>query len=273
MAAVNVSNFWEFYDAITNAPDGGIYEVNCPENAIWDMNEIDPTGSISDINLRYGAYIHGNGTTLKNYHGSINKQNTGSTREENFDHFHFENMLATGESAFSRCNFSQCKISVQCGVNTRYLADYAVFLQCSINVDAQASTFRIIDVSAGTYTLSWYCQYCRIEVNAPNVTGAFPTVEADYRPGEELFCELIYHVPSAAGLQTGYQKNCTIRGEMASVTSITFRGSDQTVICSDSMDSLDIETIAEENRKWLVTDAQLRDIDYLHSIGFVIGSE
>lgn len=270
MAAVNVSDFWEFYDAITNAPDGGIYEVNCPENAVWDMNEIDPMGSISGINLRYGAYIHGNGTTLKNFHGYIHKENTGSTREENFDNFHFENMLATTE-AFSRCNFTACKISVQCGADIEWLASYAVFLQCSIYVDAQAAAFRIIDVSTATYTLSWYCKYCRIEINAPNVSGIFPSLGTYTKPEPDLFCELIYNVPTASELQTGYQENCTIRGEMTSITDVYFRGSAQSVICMESMDNLDIETIAVENRKWLVTDAQLRDIDYLHSVGFIIG--
>lgn len=268
MAEYNVTSFSEFYNAFVNASRDDV--INCPENAVWDMNELDPTGSITSIWSYNGFYIHGNGTTLKNFHGRFENW---SNRKFQFDNFHIENMLATSYP-FMKSSFSQCKISVQCGVNVEYLGDDAIFSQCSLNIDAQASAFRLIDASI--YGGDDSCQYCRIEITAPNVTGTFPTWYNEYhKPEPDRYCEMIYHTPNASALQVGYQTSCTIRGEMTGVTSILFPEgiSDQSVICMDSMDNLDIETIAEEQRKWLVTDAQLRDIEYLHSIGFVIGSE
>lgn len=76
MATYNVTGFSEFYTAITTCASEDV--INCPENAIWDMNEIDPTGSIGRIYMYYGSYVHGNGTTLKNFHGYFEKANIGT---------------------------------------------------------------------------------------------------------------------------------------------------------------------------------------------------
>lgn len=268
MAEYTVATFSEFLEACADTSWGNA--INLPEDAIWDMNELDPYGSITEITVgSKRATIHGNNTVIKNFHGRCLMPNSVDAGWERaiFEGLHFENMLSTDEFAFKMIELHQCKVSVQLGVNVPIFGKATRLLQSSINIDSQHSSLQIIQRKFSSSDYMNQADYCRFSISASNVSGSIFSERND-----DVYnsCEFIMNAPNASDLKLTEVHNSTVRGELGSVTTISDFG-DGNVICFDDMDSLDIGTIDPSKRNWLVTDEQLRDINDLHSVGFIIG--
>lgn len=85
--------------------------IKCPENAVWEMNDVLPGGIVSVINT-YAAHVNGNGTTIRNLYFAnsyIYGRRTAGTWWYNLN---FENILLESSYGFNSlarfrgCNFS-----------------------------------------------------------------------------------------------------------------------------------------------------------------------
>lgn len=279
------------------------FDIICPENAVWDFNALDPLGRITNFQIAEKAHIQGRGTTIKNYNGSV------STRWYHVGHpkanrpftekLHFQDMFATKAIPFDDQKFSECKFSVQLGKNIRYIFSGGVVERCSVNADVQGTKFCPMFSSVNVSPGHNYMKYCRIKVTAPNADDAIPSwsAEGNDLPGEILSSELIYNAPNATGLKLTRTYDCTVRGDlthMGSAYCILQPGDANAVCIPASASSLeymynDIQfmwqhkdenyggkgveyfELCTEIYRCIVTDSQLKDISYLHSIGFGIG--
>lgn len=259
MATVNVSTFNEFYTAVQVSGD----TVVCPEGAVWDMNEIDPLNTITSLSIK--ADVSGNGTTIKNFHG--NDISISSNRT--IDQLHMDNFYLTSNKSFNAPNNSfayitRSKISCQLGMNVETFLANVIPTQCAINVAFQKSGENDIRWS---YTNSPHVgRYNRIKANCPNAT-ILNDAKWDISDSE-----IIIDAPLATRIYRLYLYNCTIRGNLQSLTSsaASSAASNFNVITGVS-DSF--PTYAESGVLVKVTDAQMRDAAYLQSIGFQIGSD
>ena len=95
MATVNVSNWAEFVSAIQVAGD----TVVCPENAVWDMNEILPYGLDSAYTATC-AKIEGRGTTIKNLHAAQGFILFSGNDTLQSDKLHVENFIVDSGGLF-----------------------------------------------------------------------------------------------------------------------------------------------------------------------------
>lgn len=259
MATVNVSTFNEFYAAVQVSGD----TVVCPEGAVWDMNEIDPLNTITSLSIK--TDITGNGTTIKNFRG--NDIYISSSRT--IDQLHLENFFFNSNKPIYTSNNSysyitKSRISCQLGTNVEVFLANVIPTQCSIYVSFQKSGEN--DIRSSYTTSGPTGRYNRIKANCPNAT---ILNDAKWAISDS---EIIIDAPLATRLYRNYLYNCTIRGNLQSLTSsaASSAASNFNVITGVS-DSF--PTYAESGVLVKVTDAQMRDAAYLQSIGFQIGSD
>lgn len=251
MATVHVTTFQDFVTASAVAGD----TVVCPDGAVWDMNEIDPLNTVTAITVR--ANVTGNNTAIQHYRGRVDC-NGGIT----LNALHLLDCLYDGTrflgndgtTASSVLYAENCRFSCSIGTASRYFSDNVRFLRCAMTIDAAAANnLRIFGL---TYDRS---RYCKIKINAPNAVRPGDTANWKFDDSE-----FIVDAPLAVYMN-GSCGRCTFRGEMPHVSSTdTVFSSNFSVIVAPEY------TTTTGNFK-AVTDAQLRDANYLASIGFVIG--
>lgn len=258
-------------------------EIILPEEAEWDWAEEYGT---NDYFLYVKCNIKGNNTIIRNFHGAIIVSKYGNTTPK-ITALHFLDAFYGGTSVdvggitirmfIYNGTFSLCKLSVQMPINCGIFSRGATFSRCSLNVDfMKQGSVRILQTRYPA-TLAAKAEFCRIKINAQNATGwIFDPEHGDIVDGYRYYCcELIVDAPQADGL--GMRKSmfdsCTVRGQMPNVEEIGSGFGISTVICKEGMPKLNISSLYDYQKKWFVTDSQMRDPEYLHGIGFWIGSE
>lgn len=261
MATVNVSTFNEFYTAVQVSGD----TVVCPEGAVWDMNEIDPLSEIQSISVN--SDVVGNGTTIKNFRGN----GIVITTYRTIDQLHMENFYFGSNKSIdtdykeAHAYITRSRISAQLGMNVEVFLSNVIPTQCAINVAFQKSgenDIRWSYADGGIIT----GRYNRIKASCPNATilndGRWHISDS----------EIIIDAPLATRIYRNNLTNCTIRGNLQSLTSSAASSAarDFNVITGVSES---FPTYAEGGILVKVSDAQMRDAAYLQSIGFQIGSD
>lgn len=229
------------------------------------MNEIDPLNEIQRISVK--SDVVGNGTTIKNFRGNDIVINAYRT----IDQLHMENFYLGSNKSIctndknTHAYITRSRISCQLGMDVVTFLANVIPTQCSINVAFQKSGENCIRWSyadGGIIT----GRYNRIKANCPNATilndGRWHISDS----------ELIIDAPLATRIYRNNLTNCTIRGNLQSLTSsaASSAASNFNVITGVS-DSF--PTYAEFGILVKVSDAQMRDAEYLQSIGFQIGSD
>ena len=265
MASVTVETWEEFLEAVQVAGD----TVLCPSQAVWDMNEIAPEG-VTSLPRIWCSSIQGNGTTIKNLNTSDYFEVFHSSEIFYADSLHFENFIAEGGALFlcskstrgKNAVFSNCKFSGLCGTGTRGVLrpgtgtqgnDYggADALRCSFLVDAQTSS--------GFWACSESAKYCRFQIAVPNGVFTMPkTLE---------WCYVRADTPLQQGICPAGSLACVFDGEMQNVT----QAQEPSHTFISVFNKTSIPNLTESEYLKGVTDAQLRNADYLYSIGFPIG--
>ena len=262
MATVSVTTWAEFLTAIAVSGD----TVELPENAVWDMNEIEPLGHLEDI-LVACRYIIGNGTRIRNLHlfGHFNFTDNKCDISTLF----LSDFIGSGSptyKAFFHGNvfFHNCGISGLLGNGYDYLTLFTVnyagyaFERCSINIESSSSSFLTLFGGSDGYI------YCRFEVHAANTL---------YQPTASpcRFCECIFYMPNSAWITTAYFSGCTVRGDMQTAQEVDWIGDwwgDNSVYAVNSFHPnfsprYPANFIA-------VTDEQMKTPAYLRNLGFPI---
>ena len=264
MADITVSTFGEFLAA--GAEPAGTYDnIICPEDAVWDMNEIDPDNTIQSF--RINANVTGNNTELRNYRGGVVVKNGKTVSNFNFINM-FSAVTATYAGAFasagsqSVCAFYQCKFSLTLGSEASCAFYNVVLTRCSVNIACQRSGgVQIFD--RYTWNLG-SSRYNREKIEAPNMTA-----NASSR-WEFEDSEIIIDAPFLTKINASMTA-CTIRGNLDSCTGADWQTSNSFSVLNSTSAPNYVYNSGYAIK--LVTDAQMRDISYLNSIGFRIGSE
>lgn len=265
MADITVTTFAEFRTAAEQA--AGTYgTIICPEDAVWDLNVLDPENNIQ--NLSINANVQGNGTSILHFKGGkINIYQNKTVSNMNFLDC-FSNAYGT-YSAFIECDRNsahdiwaklyQCRVSCQLGYSAIRATKNIQRERCSFNLSFQhpygIHVFGATDQNKAS-------RYNRVKVEAPNATG----ITDGY--WVEQFSEFIIDMPQGDTINNSLT-SCTIRGNLQNVTKTTFSSSNPISVMTGAPNF----SWSSGGRIKPVTDAQMRDIAYLQEIGFAIGSE
>ena len=271
MAEVHVTSWTEFLQAIQVSGD----DVNCPDGAVWDMNELAPDGFIGTIRFDC-ANVYGHNCTIKNlkYDGSIYFHSGFGEMSD----FHWENILSnTGSSNYffiregtvsSASDLSQmtlCKISgfftkTTAGTQAIWPVKGFKLYRCGVNVESPCEAFGL------PYTM----EYTNFLAQLPNAYRIYPGSGGTLKSDSLLsFCNCVIVAP-----------NCTIDGSTGNAIGSVFRGRKERLTafqhnCGSAYMNLycttDMDAITNSKGVTGVTEAQLRDAAYLQSIGFPIG--
>lgn len=259
MATVQVNSLEEFVAAIAVAGD----TVVCPEGADWDANDTYPDGYSGDI--PWNASVRGNGTTIRNLH-IYGFFSANSSSFPKIYSLHIKDLIgsrSTGTSLNAGLfdgNFYLEDSALSAVLNSSYFriirpgSDAAIAKRCAFTVDASGS-FQ------GFYLGSVW--YTRCEIHAPNASQSFSFATRFYQS------ELAIYAPNMDEIDSYRYQGCIIHGEMANVRdSSSNRGNgDITLFSTDGMPNF---VPYDPTHFKGVTDAQLRDPEYLRSIGFPI---
>lgn len=256
---------WEEFLRCTTADS--VYTELPTGGGTFDMNDYYPEGIPSTIPLR--GFINGNGWTIKNasYHGNsaafLMSRNASSGQIRNL---HFKNfeisavssatafLIDTPYGSFSGRVFEQCQFSGRLSENAfmSHCGQSSEQYRCSYNIEITGDT--AIDTS---YSYMSILKYCRININSfggnyriamsPNnsyITGSLGTLWFARQVGDACKDSVI-----DATFTVCYQEPGT--PDMMLINTDKYSGA----IPSGCVG---------------VTTAQLKDADYLHSIGFPI---
>lgn len=263
MAEINVSSWAEFVTAV--ATNDAV--VNCPEKAVWDMNEIAPTGISGTITLACSV-INGNGTKIKNLHflnGNFVKNRTVTINDLEILNFVCETRDASGYRALfygaSSNNALYLNRCILSGLGNQYLQHMSItktYLdRCSINIDftSSAGAFGIFPLTSATY--------CRLKQNAQSFTaGAFQSI------GTCSFCEIDIYMPQANQIDVGNISACKLIGGFGDAT---LRNADTARSFPSIFSTAAMPSAMGGTYVIGVTADQMKDAAYLASIGFPIG--
>lgn len=261
MAQVNVTSLEEFVSAVAVAGD----TVVCPEGADWDANDTYPDGYSG--NITWNAAVLGNGTTIRNLH-LYGRFATGQNVRPYTDALRIVDLIGSAPSGGGglfngNYHFTNSAASAVLNANYQEIVNWnsgstaLLANKCSFNVDA----------AGGFDTLSMgKVRYCRFELHLPNSTW-YPFYASNQTCEES---ELAIFAPNAGGIYSNQFPGCIIHGELPNTQELASSGSwsgDTTLYSTDGLPNFSpydpVHCVG-------VTDAQLRDPEYLRSIGFPI---
>ena len=261
MADVYVNSWADFLTAIAVSGD----TVNCPEDAIWDMNEIEPLGHMTDITINC-SQINGNGLRIKNLHifGKFNVSNCTL-----YDLF-LTDVIASGSVA--TCLFSGNVFFRRCAVSCILSSTYLNLTTRTTNYSkdlAQNSSFYV-EGTSNQFSLhsgpgsGQQMIYCRIEIHASNTTSEVIT-------GYFQSCEIVVYAANAAYITSTYFKGCTLRGNLENAAEGYWIGDWTGDISVYSTDGFNPEYTPRYPQYFVgVTEEQLKTPEYLRALGFPI---
>lgn len=261
MATVSVSSWSEFLTAIQVAGD----TVTLPQNAVWDLNEIEPLGHLEDIQVNCNT-ISGNGTRIRNLH--LFGQWKFSAKCNISDLF-ISDFIGSGTPTYKgffygNVFFHDCGISGMLGNGYEHLTLFTInyggyaFERCSINIEASNPSFMTLFGGSDGYI------YCRFEVHAAN-TLSQPTFHLC------TFCECIFYMPNITAITTVYFRGCTVRGDMQTAQETDWIGDWQGDNSVYAVNSFHPNFSPRYPANFAaVTEEQMKTPAYLRNLGFPI---
>lgn len=262
MADVAVTTFAEFRTAAAQSGN----TIICPEGAIWDMSEIDPDNTITSFEIN--SNVTGNNTEIRNFRGKIICGNSITITA-----LHIINQLCETGSDYTGAIYTAsrtasitmqlCRLSIATGTAVENALYNVRLYKCAANI---SMLYAGNCDPVGAYYNIYYPYYNCITINAPNAS----QINGDSWLAVQR-SKIIINAPLATKIFTG-AGNSTIRGNMPNVTASS--GSISPSIQFDVINAASAPNFPASTSYMLrVTDAQMRDADYLASIGFVIGTE
>lgn len=269
MATVSVASWAEFVEAIAVSGD----TVVCPENAVWDANDFAPNWLDDEIQWNC-AEVRGNGTIIRNLHmrgifyTSVNT--TQYIRDLHFLDFIADGVREQSGIFYGKFAFVGCKLTGILATNYRFLvrctgfdSNTFSFDKCSLNVEfaTNMGIWPHEGLGAGF-------RYSRIQIKAANTIAIIILHYCQY-------CEVVLYIPNASDTFSSKMfLGCTVRGNFHSIpadsASWGWSGANS-VYCNEDFPAG--WTPSYPQNFIGVTDAQLRNPQYLRSIGFPISAE
>lgn len=270
--AIEVTSWAEFLEAASG--DDPTVEINLPENAEWDLGEIEPEGHTGAIKLC--GIINGRGTKIKNLVLDV-----GSTGYMFFVHgttydLHFVDgvwrtdlyvivRLNGDDSSVQLCTFSA---SIQRSGGTVYVFDKqnassALVYRCAFNLELSLAT--------GVTVFSWNIigQYNNIKLSGSRITSVTANmVNGTQRLGKSEYSYIILDTPAVTALAFPMFNSSLLRCTGANVMDLSGVSGDYVSVACSS-DFPNASQVAQSLE--LCSESQLRDAAYLQSVGFPIG--
>lgn len=275
--AVNVETWEDFLEAASgNDPT---LEINLPNEALWDLGEIEPEGHTGYIKLT--GQINGNGTKIKNL---IIQNGTGS------------NGVFDVNGTVTDLHFADGVWTPQTGAIVRHTTADSIVQLCTFSASIQGSgTFTLFGSSAAGKTIAYRCaanielatgdglfltgnnvdaKYLNVKVAGTRVNLLDVTMysgSAIY--GQTQYSYVVADTPAVQTVRGSNFKWSVLRCNGANVSSLAQLGdlTGYTISLACSNDFPNVGTISNGLR--LCTEQQLHDAAYLQSIGFPIGVE
>ena len=264
MATYNVTTFADFMEKAATSGN----TIVCPEGAVWDLAEIDPENLITKIDIN--SNITGNGTEIRNLRGEVAIGGSMTITA-----LHWINCLRTGAAGSYRyfmyatsgtALLKESKMSLAVVRVGDYLGGlyHVAPYRCAIEMSINDTWARILNIDSQNAT---YNRYNKIHLTAPNATTC-DDVGWNFQDSQ-----LIIDAPLMTNINNT-NKRCTVRGNLESCTKITGTSStyDFSVINGDDAPNF-AESGSDAKNYKKISDLQMRDAEYLASIGFVIGTE
>ncbi len=275
MARYDVSTWAQFVQAWKDTVGGDIIEIN----ADLDVNDDIPADRINDHEGdRHGTVtINGNGHALYNLAGGNPYSGTvfDSTNQNHvFNKLNFQNMDLTrpaflGYSSNSRVTFNDCNIQGRAS-GVAFFSGYTTFNRCTCTF---TNTSSVITDNNGNFVNCWiYLKNCHKTWGGEGAA-LIRHLNTCYIKGEVTYGSDTSSIYSDAVEDV---QNCcfnvTIRAGYSGFTADSFcynaNGSKITIINKDKLPSG--TTASGDPQAIAVTDTQMKDADYLASIGFDI---
>ena len=270
MATVQVNSWADFVQAVAVTGD----TVICPENAVWDMNEIAPEG-VPGLQI-LSAEVRGNGTEIRNLRvaSSINLGGGGDFYQS-IDALHFVNFIGESGPFFAaagtqrmgaRTDLTGCKFSGLLPQNAQFFCEVGGYYHDTRPTHFSQCAFTI----EFGYNNPWYAtqitrngtiKLCRMHIQLPNGALFYPNASWSY---VRIDC------PGMVNLNVNDMAATVYDGDLPQLTGVigAAAATYPSVFNKDTMPQFPgaANVIG-------VTEAQLRDPEYLRSIGFPIGVE
>lgn len=297
MATIQVNNWDEFVTAVGTSGA----TVECPANAIWDMNDIAPEGLTATITVN-ATSVNGNGLTIRNIYKNGGNVFNSSVGNHTISDINFENIYAIGNFWYASASndnwythqFARCKFSGKI-VNGAFIASntgseeygnrwklYTRLTSCSANLHFSGnSTLSTGDLyerdiyEAVPRQLRFVDSIIVISGKSTNTGTANQGQKGGYN-AISLNNSLLTGNNPFINLQISqsYQATSTI----ASVIDLNcqegqtiYRGSNTGTVSTTLINADKINGATVASQLIQVTDEQLKDAAYLESIGFPIG--
>lgn len=274
--AIEVTSWSEFLEAAGgNDPT---LEINLPENAEWDLGEIEPEGHTGYIKLV--GQINGNGTKIKN----LVIQNAADTINGVFQvdgtvtDLHFVDgvwissayivRILTNNSIVQLCTFSA---SIQGGGGTVFYFDYTgtykgIVYRCAVNLEIASGTN--ITIQGGNVE----GKYNNFKISGSRLQTVVITVlNGTYRNGKLEYSSVTLDTPAVTSLAGASLWWSLLRCNGANVGDLRSvgDGGGERITLACSTDFPNATQFSQGLR--MCTENELRDAAYLQSIGFPIG--
>lgn len=275
MAAVEVTSWAEFLEAAGG--DDPTLEINLPENAEWDLGEIEPEGHTGAIKLC--GIINGRGTKIKNLVVDAGSVGYVFYMQGTIYDLHFLDgvwkalsytciKLYGADSSVQLCTFSA---SVQRAGGHMYIFgsdgigmnSTGLVYRCAFNLELSLSTGITI------FDGNLVGQYNNIKISGSRVTQIILNmVNGTVRLGKSEYSYVILDTPAVTTLSFPAFNSSLLRCTGANVMDLSYvSGNYVSVACSS--DFPNASQVAQNLE--LCSESQLRDAAYLQSVGFPIG--
>jgi hypothetical protein len=267
MATVQVSSWAEFLEAVAVSGD----TVECPENAVWDMAELEPDGHVGYITCN--AKINGNGTEIRNI---VMRDSPSYSRfffNDDVDNLHILNgVFETSGYICGVANFKtmqRCTISGQArGTPAGIIGINCYVYRCALNVEFATATGAVL------FARNVNAQYinAKLSGSAINNVTLYSYASSDQLGAVEN-SYIILDTPRATNIYGRKFKTSVLRCNAANITSLPNLndvGGSSAFSLIVSSDFPNLETIPSGLKA--VSENNLRDAGYLQSIGFPIGA-
>lgn len=273
--AIEVTSWAEFLEAASG--DDPTVEINLPENAEWDLGEIEPEGHTGAIKLC--GVINGRGTKIKNLVVDAGSAGYVFYMQGTIYDLHFLDgvwktasyaviSLYGEDSSVQLCTFSA---SVQRAGGHMY-----IFGPQGIGINKTGLVYRCafnLELASITGTTVFggniIGQYNNIKISGSRVTQVILNlVNGTVRLGKSEYSYIILDTPAVTTLAFPVFNSSLLRCTGANVMDLrNVSGNYVSVACSS--DFPNASQVAQSLE--LCTESQLRDAAYLQSVGFPIG--
>lgn len=271
--AIEVTSWAEFLEAAGgNDPT---LEINLPENAEWDIGEIEPEGHTGAIKLC--GVINGRGTKIKNLVVDAGSAGYVFNMQGTIYDIHFiDGVYRTSghlfrmygaDSSIQLCTFSASvqRTGGQMDIFNSQLETGSTGLvyRCAFNIELSLIT------GATIFGGNIIGQYNNIKISGSRVTQvSMNLVNGSYRLGKSEYSYIILDTPAVTTLFFPKFNSSLLRCTGANVMDLRNVGGDFVSIACSS-DFPNASQVAQTLE--LCSESQLHDAAYLQSIGFPIG--